>query len=559
MSPLFVADNPRRIAGSLLIICHATAIIDLGGGEYMAELLEALFSPQIVSLLVILLIILGIFKRKGSGTARGAYRSQWSRTTRKQRRRQLTVRDLGMSLKMGKSDLVRHEVQYQTTTIPKRSGGKRILHVPDRVTKHLQRKLLQQLIGRLPIHQDVHGFRKGHSIVDNAAEHTGQDVIVKLDIVDFFPSTNSERVESAFKGAGFDKSSAKLLTRLTCYEGGLPQGAPTSPALSNYVNKNMDRKLAAAAAQRGAFYTRYADDITFSFAEYSRDKIHELLISTGKILQYYGYRLNDRKKRIIRQHRQQLVTGLVVNERVNLPRKTRRWLRAVKHRMETGGEATLTAAEFRGWLSLLKMVDPDAPLLNFLDRLNTREEIIDKPLPKNGDLKKVVGRHSQNVKTVEIPVPTPGSEIMDDALTDNAQQEPQRDSDVVTSAISKTGVENLLLAKMVEALKQTDNYTERRKAAELQLAGEEFLIEISATSVGRTFSFTLPEAYQNGQTLKATLRDEGLPLEIYCDEQVGSELASLQFPADFKVLVRVVQWNATFKRIEAVVLQASRS
>ena len=557
MSPLFVAVNPRRIAGSLLTICQATAIIDLGGGEYMDELLEALFSPHIVSLITVLLIILIFFRKKNCGATRGSYRSQRPRKTREQRRRKITVRDLGMKLEMSKSELVRHNVQYETTTIPKRSGGKRVLHVPDRASKHLQRTLLKQLIERLPIHDDVHGFRKGHSIVDNAAEHIGQEVIVKLDIVDFFPSTNSERVESAFKGAGFDKSAAKLLTRLTCYEGGLPQGAPTSPALSNYVNKNMDVKLADAALRRSARYTRYADDITFSFAEYSRDKVHELLISTGKILQYYGYRLNDRKKRIIRQHRQQLVTGLVVNERVNLPRKTRRWLRAVKHRMKTGGQPTLNAAEFRGWLSLLKMVDPDAPLLNFLDGLNAREEIINKPLPKNGDLEKVVGRLSQNVKTIEIPVPTPGSQIADDALTDKAQQEPQRDSEFVNARNAKTGVENLSLVKMVEALKQTDKYTESRKEAELQLAGEECLLEISATSVGRTFSFSLPEAYQNGQTLRATLRNEGLALELYCDEQLGSELASIQYPTDLKVLVRVVQWNAIFKRIEAVVLQAS--
>ncbi|HIN52898.1 MAG TPA: hypothetical protein EYM79_01185 [Planctomycetes bacterium] len=90
------------------------------------------------------------------------------------------------------------------------------------------------------------------------------------------------------------------------------------------------------------------------------------------------------------------------------------------------------------------------------------------------------------------------------------------------------------------------------------MVGEEYLLEISATSIGRTFSFSLPVAYQNGQTLRATLRNEGLALELYCDEQVGSELASIQFPKNLKVLVRVVQWNAIFKRIEAVVLQASR-
>ena len=459
---------------------------------------------------------------------------------------------------MGKSDLVRHEVQYQTTTIPKRSGGKRILHVPDRATKHLQRKLLQELIGRLPIHDDVHGFRKGHSIVENASQHVGQEVIVKLDIVDFFPSTNPERVKSAFRGAGFDKSAAILLTRLTCWEGGLPQGAPSSPALSNYVNKNMDDKLAGAANTRGALYTRYADDITFSFAKYSRDNIHNLLIATGKILQHYGYRLNNKKKRIIRQHRQQLVTGLVVNERVNLPRKTRRWLRSVKHRMETGGEPTLTNAEFRGWLSLLKMVDANSPLLTFLDVLEGREKRLGKPLPKNSDVKGNVDPHPHENETVAKAEQESGLALGKDTLTEVAHQEILTDGEVSTAPVAKIGVENLSLVKLVEALEQTDNYTESRKKAELGLVGSEFHIQISVTSIGRTFSFSLPEAYQNGQTLKATLSAEEMSLELYCDEKLGLELALLELPTELKVLVSVVQWNAIFKRIEAVVLHATR-
>jgi RNA-directed DNA polymerase len=520
-------------------------------------------------LISVLLIILSFFRKKNSATTGGSYRSQRSRRTREQRRRKLTVRDLGIKLEMSKTELVRHNVQYETTTIPKRSGGKRVLHVPDRASKHLQRKLLKQLIERLPIHDNVHGFRKGRSIVDNAAEHIGQEVIVKLDIVDFFPSTNSERVESAFKGAGFDKSSAKLLTRLTCYEGGLPQGAPTSPALSNYVNKNMDVKLADAALRRSARYTRYADDITFSFAEYSRDKIHDLLISTGKILQYYGYRQNNRKKRIIRQHRQQLVTGLVVNERVNLPRKTRRWLRSVKHRMETGGEATLTAAEFRGWLSLLKMVDGDSRLLAFLDSPKPKEVDSVTPALQIGDKISDADGHS-SLSDIASSVVHQGKSVTErESLPTNTPSETPlvgaaetifptdgRDQFLRLARLGADG--NLTLIQIVEALDRVDKYSTNRKEAEKNLVGSEYLIDISVSSIGRTFSFSLPEDYRDGQTLKGTLSDGGLSLELYCNKQVGSELSGLRFPTQLKVLVRVVQWNAIFKRIEAVVLHATR-
>ena len=521
---------------------------------------KTIFSPEIVSLFVVLLIIYSFLRNKGS------HRTRRRRKVRK--RRELTLRDLAAKLKLPQADLVQHVVQYETTAIAKRNGGKRILHVPDRATKHLQRKLLQRLIGRLSIHDNVHGFRKGHSIVDNAAEHVGREVIVKLDVVDFFPSTNSKRVEGAFRGAGFNQKSAAVLTGLTCYEGGLPQGAPTSPALSNYVNKNMDAKLDKLAIGLGARYTRYADDLTFSFSRYLREDIHSLLISTGKILNYYGYRLNSKKKRIVRQHRQQLVTGLVVNERVNLPRKTRRWLRSVGHRIETGGEATLTNSEFRGWLSLLKMVDPESPLLTFLDSSKTKEETNVAPVPQIDDVKPDSDGHSslsniassvvQQVKSVtdreslptEMPPETP-SVVSSETIypTDG------RGQFLRLAGLGADG--NLTLIQIVEALDRTEKYSTNRKEAEKDLVGSEYLLDISVSSIGRTFSFSLPEDYQDGQTLKGTLRDGGLELELYCDKEVGSELAGLRLPTQLKVLVRVIQWNSVFKRIEAVVLHTT--
>ncbi len=510
---------------------------------------EVLFSPLVVTAIIVLVLILRCFKGRGG-------------------RRELSIGDLADRLKMSKTNLVQHDAQYRTATIPKRSGGKRILHVPDDATKQLQRKLLQQLIERLAIHDCVHGFRKGHSIVDNAAEHTGQAVIVKLDIIDFFPSTNSDRVKNAFRGAGFNKSAATLLTGLTCHEGGLPQGAPSSPALSNYVNKNMDEKLAEAANKRGAVYTRYADDITFSFVTYSRHNIHNLLIATGKILRHYGYRLNNKKKRIIRQHRQQLVTGLVVNERVNLPRKTRRWLRAVKHRMETGGEATLTNSEFRGWLSLLKMVDGDSPLLTFLDSPKPKAEESVTRTRHIGDNISDSDGHSSLSDSDSSVVHQGKSATEGESLPTNT---PPETSPVVASGtilptdgrrqflrLARLGADgNLALLQLVEALNQTEKYSTNRNEAEKDLVGSEYLIDISVSSIGRTFSFSLPEDYQDGQTLKGTLRDGGLSLELYCDKLVGSELAGLSFPTRLKVLIRVVQWNSIFKRLEAIVLHTT--
>ncbi|MDE0817783.1 MAG: hypothetical protein OSA92_08990, partial [Pirellulaceae bacterium] len=116
---------------------------------------------------------------------------------------------------------------------------------------------------------------------------------------------------------------------------------------------------------------------------------------------------------------------------------------------------------------------------------------------------------------------------------------------------------NLTLMQIVEALDRTEKYSTNRKEAEKDLVGSEYLLDISVSSIGRTFSFSLPEDYQDGQTLKGTLRDGGLELELYCDKEVGSELAGLRLPTQLKVLVRVIQWNSVFKRIEAVVLHTT--
>ena len=517
--------------------------------EYFFDLICA-----VLAVACFLIIVRGLNKSAPSRSSARTFGSQRAHVKRKVSRPKLTLENLSVRLGMPTTELQHHEVQYETTAIPKRSGGKRILHVPDPATKIIQRKLLQQIVGRLPIHPDVHGFRRGHSIVDNAAKHVGQEVIVKLDVVDFFPSTSRKRITGAFRGAGFDETTAVLLASLTCWDGGLPQGAPTSPALSNYVNKNMDNKLAGAASARGALYTRYADDITFSFAKYSRHNIHELLISTGKILQYYGYRLNNRKKQIVRRHRQQRVTGLVVNERVNLPRKTRRWLRAVKHRIETGGDATLSLAEFKGWLSLLNMIDSESPLLEFRDKLSTTKQNAETPILETGS----VSNSSESLTNeVESTVAEPASygRIQSEMAAEVQGKQIVADAEALPSHTVTEANENHSLVKMVSVLTQTDRYTEGRKDAEAQLTGREYLIEISMTSIGRTFSFSLPKAYQSGQTVKANLTTEELTLELYCDEKLGSELASTQLPMYLTVLVEVVQWNAIFKRIEAVVLK----
>lgn len=266
---------------------------------------------------------------------------------------------LGMSVQ----ELENFSPQYKHAVIKKRSGGNRLLQMPNGETKRIQRLLLDKLIGRYKTHASCCGFSKGLSIIDNARPHVGRETVIKLDIKDFFPNTGVDRIREFFRNTGWTADAADVLTKLVAFDDGLPQGAPTSPAVSNVVNRFMDLRLDALAKKYGMTYTRYADDLTFSSEDYSRTDVHKLLRITGAILKSCGYSLNKRKKRIIRKHRRQSVTGIVVNERLNLSRPTRRWLRSVHHRLESGGNSTLSENEFNGWISYLRMVNPKDPLV----------------------------------------------------------------------------------------------------------------------------------------------------------------------------------------------------
>lgn len=287
--------------------------------------------------------------------------------------------ELARRLDMDRLTLSMFEPKYREVFIPKRTGGKRRLHVPDDETKALQRRILHRLLAKLRVHDAAQGFEPERSIARNAVPHAHRAVVVRLDICDFFSSTSRDRVYDYFRCIGWNREAGELLTKLTTHEGGLPQGAPTSPRLSNLVNYILDARLAALArkpplamnpktlvrktqhlgAQPAgtAVYTRYADDITFSFDRDVRLDVKIAIRSTKNILADYGYRLHLKKKlHVRRRHQQQRVTGLVVNEKVQLPRKTRRWLRAVEHHIATGKPATLNEAQIAGWRALQKMI-----------------------------------------------------------------------------------------------------------------------------------------------------------------------------------------------------------
>jgi retron-type reverse transcriptase len=187
------------------------------------------------------------------------------------------IDELARRLGCDAATLAAVEPSYREVYVPKRSGGKRLLCVPDDNLKAIQRTILRRLLGRLRCHAAVTGFQRGESIVSHARRHVRRAVVVRLDLKDFFPSTRERRVYRYFRKIGWNRPAARLLRRLCTHRAGVPQGAPTSPRLSNLVNYRLDCRLAAMANKLGAGYSRYADDLTFSFTVDDRDVIQYLI------------------------------------------------------------------------------------------------------------------------------------------------------------------------------------------------------------------------------------------------------------------------------------------
>jgi retron-type reverse transcriptase len=290
------------------------------------------------------------FRRRTTGSAVGWARARfgWGRD----------VRQLARTLGMDPADLANFQPSYHEAFIAKRSGGQRRLLVPEAATKNLQRKLLRRVLARLRVHPAATGFERGRSIVDHARPHVGQAIVIHMDVVDFFPTTQAARIEAYFRRIGWNAQAAALLTRLTSHEGGLPQGAPTSPRLANLVNYGLDARLSRYVERHGGRYTRYADDIAISLEHDWGRTPRGFIRQTRALLRAHGYRAHGRKKLSIRRrHQRQQVTGLVVNDKVHLSRERRRWLRAVKHRHATGRPTSVSADQLAGLRAFEQMIE----------------------------------------------------------------------------------------------------------------------------------------------------------------------------------------------------------
>ena len=255
--------------------------------------------------------------------------------------------------------IARPQDRYRAFEISKRNGTKRSIEAPSPVLLVLQRKLLQVLEAVYEPRAPVHGFVRARSILTNASLHVRRAWVLNIDLADFFPSIHFGRVRGIFRAKPFllPDPVAIAIAQLTCSQGRLPQGAPTSPIISNIICAKMDGELRRFASEQGAVYTRYADDITFSvrrrgfpqaIAAIAEPEPGTFSVALSKslvaIVENNGFQVNDAKVRIQPWKRSQRVPGLVVNQRPNVPRRFIRRTRAMLHAWEQHG---LDAAQAR--------------------------------------------------------------------------------------------------------------------------------------------------------------------------------------------------------------------
>ena len=232
---------------------------------------------------------------------------------------------------------------YHYRMEPKRSGGIRLIEAPKQRLKTIHRQILSEILDRIPPHAAAHGFVRGRNIKTFAERHTGQQILLRLDLQDFFPSIRRARVQAIFRTLGYPEPVADLLggivttrtprsvfrpvnhtniaeMRALYEQSHLPQGAPTSPALANACCYRLDCRLQGLASAAGVEYTRYADDLAFSGDTNFARNIQRFAAHVAAIVLEEGFAVNFRKTRTMRRSQQQHLASLVVNERVNVNR-----------------------------------------------------------------------------------------------------------------------------------------------------------------------------------------------------------------------------------------------
>lgn len=272
---------------------------------------------------------------------------------------------------------------YHRFDIPKKSGGMRHIAAPKTQLKAAQRRILEQILEKIDVSDMTHGFIKSKSVVTGAKAHpTSPDLLINMDLENFFPTITFARVRGLFQSFGYSGYIASLLAMICTYceripleikgetkyvktsERILPQGSPASPMITNIICKRMDQRIYGLCQKLGFTYTRYADDMSFSYiGDMEHIAIGSFLNSMKKIIEEEGFHVKQEKTHILRKNNRQYVTGIVINHaEIGVPRKWVKILRASIHnaeQLQKSGQTLSqeTRMEIKGKIAWLKSVN----------------------------------------------------------------------------------------------------------------------------------------------------------------------------------------------------------
>lgn len=213
---------------------------------------------------------------------------------------------------------------YHRVEISKPSGGVRVLNVPDLILKSVQKAIAEKILALYPVSKYATAYKPNTSVIKNAKCHINQEKILKLDIHKFFDNIQYSRIKNTVFPLEIYSEQIRILLSMLCYyEDVLPQGAPTSPAISNIIMYDFDEKVGKWCIEKSISYTRYCDDMTFSGSFDEK----ELTDFVARELKQNGFVLNKKKSLTVRRSNRQTVTGIVVNEKLNVTKEYRKKIR----------------------------------------------------------------------------------------------------------------------------------------------------------------------------------------------------------------------------------------
>lgn len=254
---------------------------------------------------------------------------------------------------------------YRSFCIPKRRGGERQIDAPYPSMLKVQSWIYSNILSKIEVNDAAMGFVPERSIVDNAFVHNGKKCLLMMDVKDFFPSIKWYKVYSVFRKIGYPKNISQYLASLCCLNGCIPQGAVTSPSLSNIICRRLDVRVFKLARAYNVVYTRYADDVTFS-GEYIPKKIVGFVTD---IFKEEGFELQDKKTKLIRGQHRKIVTGISVSSgKLTVPKNKRRQVRQAifyirryglkEHQEYIGNKDPIYLRRLIGYLHFWQSVEP---------------------------------------------------------------------------------------------------------------------------------------------------------------------------------------------------------